>query len=116
MNKTHNVENSVISIYSVYANTVLYFFFLQGQERDIVILSFVRSNRSSQIGFLAQRQRLNVALTRARKSCFLVASLSSLSDNADYKSLVEDATKRGVVSVVTEREENDKSYLKFLFR
>ncbi|KAK4293101.1 hypothetical protein Pmani_034174 [Petrolisthes manimaculis] len=88
----------------------------QGQERDIVILSFVRGNIFSKIGFLAQRQRLNVALTRARKSCFVVASLSSLSDNTDYKSLVEDAKKRRVVCTITEKEENDKSYLKFLYK
>ncbi|KAK3857282.1 hypothetical protein Pcinc_036461 [Petrolisthes cinctipes] len=88
----------------------------QGQERDIVILSFVRGNSFSKIGFLAQRQRLNVALTRARKSCFLVASLSSLYDNTDYKSLVEDAKKRRVVCTITEKEENDKSYLKFLYK
>ena len=38
----------------------------QGGEKDIIIISTVRSNRSSSIGFLSSNQRTNVALTRAR--------------------------------------------------
>lgn len=38
----------------------------QGGEEDIIIISTVRSNRGSSIGFLSSVQRTNVALTRAR--------------------------------------------------
>lgn len=38
----------------------------QGGEEDIIIISTVRSNRGSSIGFLSSNQRTNVALTRAR--------------------------------------------------
>ncbi|KAK8747336.1 hypothetical protein OTU49_016754 [Cherax quadricarinatus] len=84
----------------------------QGQERDIIILSFVRGNSGANIGFLSQRQRLNVALTRARKSCFIVASLSSLSNNKDWESLIKNAERRGLISVITGKEEGNKSYIK----
>ncbi|CAL4170545.1 unnamed protein product, partial [Meganyctiphanes norvegica] len=67
----------------------------QGQERDVIILSFVRANNTCSIGFLSQRQRLNVALTRARRCCYIIANLSSLKGNKDWQSLISDAKQRG---------------------
>lgn len=67
----------------------------QGQERDMIVLSFVRANNNNSIGFLSQRQRLNVALTRARRCCILVANLASLKGNKDWQSLITDAQQRG---------------------
>ena len=42
----------------------------QGQERDVIVISLVRSNERSKIGFLADYRRINVALTRAKKKLF----------------------------------------------
>ncbi|HRD38586.1 MAG TPA: AAA domain-containing protein, partial [Bacteroidia bacterium] len=39
----------------------------QGEERDVIYISLVRSNTESEIGFLSDIRRMNVALTRARK-------------------------------------------------
>lgn len=86
----------------------------QGQERDVVILSFVRANPEANIGFLSQRQRLNVALTRARRSCYIVASLSSLAKNDDWKSLIQNAHDRNVVKTITQAEENDRAHIRKL--
>lgn len=38
----------------------------QGGEEDVIIISTVRCNVNGSIGFLSNRQRANVALTRAR--------------------------------------------------
>lgn len=40
---------------------------LQGQERDAIILSLVRSNPTGDVGFLGEYRRLNVAMTRPRR-------------------------------------------------
>ena len=64
----------------------------QGQERDIVYISMVRSNADNVIGFLADIRRMNVAMTRARKKLVIVgdsATLSRLSFYADFISYAE---------------------------
>ncbi|XP_047469501.1 uncharacterized protein LOC125025526 [Penaeus chinensis] len=86
----------------------------QGQERDVVILSFVRANAEANIGFLSQRQRLNVALTRARRSCFIVANLSTLAKNEDWKSLIQNAQERSVIRTITQAEENNRAHIRML--
>lgn len=48
----------------------------QGQEKDVVIISCVRSG--GDIGFLREPKRLNVALTRAKRALYVVLSLRVL--------------------------------------
>ncbi len=59
----------------------------QGQERDIVFISLVRSNQEGQIGFLSDLRRMNVAITRARMKLVIMGNAETLGHTAFYKKL-----------------------------
>lgn len=59
----------------------------QGQERDIILISMVRSNDEGQIGFLRDLRRMNVAMTRARMKLIIIGNSRTLSSNKFYSSL-----------------------------
>jgi hypothetical protein len=67
----------------------------QGQEKDIIIFSCVRANTGTNIGFLNDFRRLNVSLTRAKYSLFILGNASLLSKNEGlWAKLILDATDR----------------------
>jgi ATP-dependent RNA/DNA helicase IGHMBP2 len=57
----------------------------QGQERDVVYISLVRSNKRNQIGFLRDIRRMNVALTRARQKLVVVGDSATLGEHPFYR-------------------------------
>jgi len=61
----------------------------QGEERDIIYISFVRSNTQGEIGFLSDTRRTNVALTRARKKLVMVGDSATLANHPFYKELID---------------------------
>ena len=61
----------------------------QGQERDIIIISLVRSNEQGQIGFLRDLRRMNVAITRARMKLIIIGDVETLTKHKFYKRLYE---------------------------
>ncbi len=61
----------------------------QGQERDIVYISLVRSNEKGEIGFLGDTRRMNVALTRARKKLVVVGDSATLGNHNFYRSFLD---------------------------
>ena len=61
----------------------------QGQERDVIVLSMVRSNQEGEIGFLNDLRRMNVAITRARHKLIIVGDTKTLGRCAFYRKLVE---------------------------
>lgn len=61
----------------------------QGQERDIIIISLVRSNQEGHIGFLSDLRRMNVAMTRARMKLIIMGNAETLSHTRFYKELYE---------------------------
>ena len=65
----------------------------QGQEKDVIILSCVRAGPGVQsIGFLGDQRRLNVAITRARASLFILGHAATLERSDDmWKAIVQDA-------------------------
>ncbi len=68
----------------------------QGQERDIMMISLVRSNESGQIGFLNDLRRMNVAITRARMKLIIIGDATTLSHHPFYKKLYEYITEINV--------------------
>ncbi|MFT4973956.1 MAG: ATP-dependent RNA/DNA helicase IGHMBP2 [Saprospiraceae bacterium] len=61
----------------------------QGQEREIVYISLVRSNSSGEIGFLKDARRMNVAMTRARKLLVMVGDSATIGGHDFYNKLLE---------------------------
>jgi predicted DNA helicase len=60
----------------------------QGQERDVIYISLVRSNEQGEIGFLSDIRRMNVAMTRARKKLVIVGDSATLSQHPFYQDFV----------------------------
>ncbi|NXO24267.1 SETX helicase, partial [Cisticola juncidis] len=89
----------------------------QGREKDCIIVSCVRANSAEgctpaylqansskgSIGFLASLQRLNVTITRARFSLFILGRLQTLMEDKNWNHLIQDAQKRGAIIRTTEK-------------
>lgn len=85
--ETLNEIHNLISI-----NTVDAF---QGQERDVIAISFVRSNDKGEVGFLSDIRRTNVAMTRARKKLIMIGDSATLGSHPFYIDLLEYVQQKG---------------------
>ena len=63
----------------------------QGREKDVVLVSLVRSNGDQALGFLEDLRRMNVALTRARRHLFVVGDSATLCSHPYFAALVDTA-------------------------
>lgn len=70
----------------------------QGQEKEIIIMSCVRASESGSVGFLSDFRRMNVALTRAKTTLWILGNEDSLRRDAVWNRLLADATDRKCVS------------------
>lgn len=76
----------------------------QGQERDIILFAFTRSNPMGSVGFLADWRRLNVAMTRTKRQLVMVGDLSTLTkstrnpDDVEFKKAMQLMQKRMMAS------------------
>lgn len=61
----------------------------QGREKEVVIISLVRSNDKREIGFLADTRRTNVALTRARRGLIVIGDSATFASNPFYAAMFE---------------------------
>jgi superfamily I DNA and/or RNA helicase len=67
----------------------------QGQERDVIYLSLVRSNDRSEIGFLKDYRRMNVAMTRARMKLVVIGDSATLGNDSFYSDFLDFAEQLG---------------------
>lgn len=66
-------------------------------QRDIIVMSLVRSNRTGALGFVDDARRLNVALTRGRHSCWIVGNSITLTRRSElFKALIQDIKSRNL--------------------
>jgi ATP-dependent RNA/DNA helicase IGHMBP2 len=78
--------------FSIDVNTIDGF---QGQEKDVIYISLVRSNDRNEIGFLVDERRLNVALTRAKKKLIVIGDSSTIGNHAVYIDLLNHIERHG---------------------
>lgn len=85
-NELENAGFNKETLEKININTVDSF---QGQERDVIYISLVRSNEKGEIGFLADTRRMNVAMTRARKKLVVVGDSGTISQHAFYNHFLD---------------------------
>lgn len=61
----------------------------QGREKEVVIVSLVRSNNEGELGFLTDTRRMNVAMTRARRKLIVIGDSATLSNLTFYSDLLK---------------------------
>lgn len=83
--KTRMEDNEIFAGLDVEVNSIDGF---QGQEKDLIYISMVRSNNANNIGFLADTRRLNVAMTRARKKLVIIGDMVTLASDPIYEKLI----------------------------
>ncbi|MBS9524878.1 AAA family ATPase [Litoribacter alkaliphilus] len=74
----------------------------QGQERDIIFISLVRSNSEGEIGFLADTRRMNVALTRAKRKLVVVGDSSTIGNHPFYQKFLNYTEQHGIYRSIYE--------------
>ena len=74
----------------------------QGQERDVIYISLVRSNDMKEIGFLNDIRRMNVALTRAKKKLVVIGDSATLANHIFYKNFLDYTESIGAYKSVWE--------------
>ncbi|MFN0047891.1 MAG: IGHMBP2 family helicase [Cytophagales bacterium] len=76
-----NIASNWMAEHNITINTIDSF---QGQERDLIYISLVRSNAKSEIGFLKDYRRMNVAMTRAKKKLVVIGDSATFGSDKFY--------------------------------
>ena len=74
----------------------------QGQEKETIILSLVRSNDEGDIGFLKDYRRMNVTITRAKEQLFVIGDSASIGADNFYNAFLTYVETAGTYRTVWE--------------
>jgi len=91
--KSQVAEDETLRAHDVTINSIDGF---QGQEKDIIYISLVRSNDAGELGFLKDLRRLNVTITRAKKKLVIIGDVATLSSDKTYLELLEHVEANGL--------------------
>ncbi|WUR04575.1 regulator of nonsense transcripts protein [Vairimorpha necatrix] len=69
----------------------------QGREKDFIIVSLVRSNQYQGIGFVGDKRRMNVTLTRAKHGLIIIGNPNTMMKHEIWKNLLEYYDKKGLI-------------------
>ncbi len=72
----------------------------QGREKELIILSLVRSNDRNNIGFLQDLRRLNVSITRAKRKLIIVGDSDTVGSHELYSNLIKYIRQKGLYYVM----------------
>ena len=61
----------------------------KGREKEVIIFSCVRSNPEQNVGFLSEKRRLNVALTRAKRGLIVIGDPATLRGDDNWRAWLE---------------------------
>ena len=81
----------------------------QGCDKEMIVISFVRSNPKKNVGFLNESRRINVSVTRAKRCCVVVGDISTLKDDSGIHSFIDYCQDQNVIVKVFEYLENIES-------
>lgn len=95
----HLNDDASLSSWNIAVNTIDGF---QGQEKDVIYISLVRSNAKGEIGFLQDYRRMNVAMTRAKKLLVIVGDSATISRSPFYRALIEYCEEGGAYQTAWE--------------
>jgi superfamily I DNA and/or RNA helicase len=76
----------------------------QGQEKETIIISLVRSNEDGQIGFLKDYRRMNVAFTRAKEHLYIIGDSATIGSDPFFNALLIYMEQHGMYKSVWEYE------------
>ena len=85
-------EDEKLKALSATVNTIDAF---QGQERDLIYISLVRSNEKGEIGFLKDYRRMNVAITRAKHKLVVIGDSATIGNDAFYGNFLDYCEQKG---------------------
>jgi len=97
--KKQIAEDEKLAALPLSVNTIDAF---QGQERDLIYISLVRSNGKGEIGFLKDYRRMNVAMTRARKKLVVLGDSATIGMDKFYGAFLDYCDKAGAYKTAWE--------------